>query len=288
MVAFLLTTNFSLRAQAPDRNKLISDLRTLSADEMMGRGTDTEGAAKARAYLISRFREMGISPAGITFEQPFSYSYNLGKATGINLYALIPGETEEIIVISAHYDHLGKTLGIIYNGADDNASGTAALLAMAAYYKKHKPKHTILLAAFDAEERHLEGAKAFFAKPPVDTKQIVANLNMDMISRSGTKELYIAGTYFSPELKAIVQKQDPMPGIRLRFGHDEPGKPENWTNSSDHGPFHQNGIPFLYFGVEDHPDYHKSSDTFDKIDQDFYFAAVSAILRISIAVDQEL
>ena len=276
------------QAQSPDRKSLMGDLETLSSDEMEGRGTGTEGAARARAYVISRFREMGLSPAGITYEQPFTYEYKGSDEEGINLYALIPGQSEEVIVISAHYDHLGTTMGFIYNGADDNASGTAAMLAMAAWYKAHPPKHTLLFAAFDAEERHLKGAKAFFRNPPVAVEKIVANLNMDMLSRSDKKELYVAGTYHYPALKAIVQQQEPAPGIRLLMGHDQPDKPANWTQSSDHGPFHNAGIPFLYFGVEDHPDYHKASDTFDKIDQDFYFKAVSTVLRLSIAVDEGL
>ena len=116
---------------------------------------------------------------------------------------------------------------------------------------------------------------------------MVLNVNLDMVSRNERDELYVAGTYHYPSLLPLVQRLAGEAPVTLRTGHDRPDLPsgDDWTLLSDHGPFHRAGIPFLYFGVEDHEDYHMPTDTFDKIDADFFVRAVETVRRALRALD---
>jgi len=143
----------------------------------------------------------------------------------------------------------------------------------------------LVFAAFDAEESGLQGAKAFVAKPDIALTSIKLNVNMDMISRSDKNELYVAGTYHYPQLAGSILNTNPA--IKIIKGHDDPKTGTNdWTHQSDQGAFHEKKIPFLYFGVEDHADYHKASDDFNKIHKDFYQRAVTAILETVKNIDK--
>ncbi|HUP10825.1 MAG TPA: M28 family peptidase, partial [Niastella sp.] len=204
--------------------------------------------------------------------------------------AMIPGSTypDQYYVISAHYDHLGVKNGQIYYGTDDNASGSACLLALAAYFKQHPPKHSFILASFDAEEKGLVGSRYFVAHPPVDSTKIILNVNMDMVSRNPKNEIYASGTYHYPFLKKYVDSIKTMTTVNVLLGHDNPAQGhDDWTNQSDHYPFHLAHIPFLYFGVEDHPDYHKPTDTFDKVDKGFYYRVCSMIKETIVLLDKQ-
>ena len=204
---------------------------------------------------------------------------------GTNLIGKIHGLQDEVIIISAHYDHLGRINGKTFNGADDNASGIAAMLSIATYFVTNPPKYTLVFAAFDAEEIGLQGAR-FFVKGYKGSK-IIANINMDMLSRSSKNELYACGTYHHPHFKTLLQSIDGDATVQLKYGHDNPqSSQQDWTYSSDHGAFHRRNIPFIYFGVEDHEDYHKFTDTADKIDQQFYANTVELILKFIIALDK--
>ena len=178
---------------------------------------------------------------------------------GVNLIAEIRGESDDVILVTAHFDHIGVRDGKVYNGADDNASGTSALLAFAEYLSQNSTKHTIILAALDAEEGGLNGAKALAADSTF-LERVKLNINMDMISQNDKDELYAVGTHHYPDLKPILEGVS-VEGLKLMFGHDRPEDGnQDWTFSSDHGPFHAKGIPFIYFGVEDHEHYHQATD----------------------------
>ncbi|PTS95317.1 peptidase M20, partial [Pedobacter sp. HMWF019] len=190
-----------------------------------------------------------------------------------------PGKTEEIMVISAHYDHLGIINNELYNGADDNASGIAGILKIAAYYAKSKPNKTLVFAAFDAGEQEWKGSKAFVANPPVELSKIALNINLDMISHNDHGILYAAGTFQHPELRSYITYTNP--DLKILFGHDNPKQSvDDWTNQSDQGSFAAVHIPFIYFGVEDHKDYHKPTDKMENINQTFFQNAANAILEI--------
>ena len=128
-----------------------------------------------------------------------------------------------MFVVSAHYDHLGIRDGVIYPGADDNASGVAVLLELAAYCRKNPFRRSIVFAAFDAEEGGLNGARAFVASPPIAKDRIALNVNLDMVSRSDKREIYIAGTFHTPDLKAPLEKVAKTARVKVLFGHDRPG-----------------------------------------------------------------
>lgn len=272
--------------------QLLRDIETLSADAMQGRGLGAPGGAMAREYVLKRFQEAGIKPFKDSYLQPFEFTNRAGKKfNGVNVVGFIEGKKfkDKYIVVTAHYDHVGVQKGEIYNGADDNASGTSALFAIAEYFKKNKPSHTIIFAAFDAEESGLRGARAFVANPPVAKESLILNLNMDMISRNDKNELYAVGTYHYPQLKPTLEKVAKTAKIKLLLGHDRPEQgSDDWTNQSDQGAFHAAKIPFIYFGVEDHKDYHKPTDDFQNIQPEFYVRAVETILEAVKGFDKDL
>jgi Zn-dependent M28 family amino/carboxypeptidase len=151
-------------------------------------------------------------------------------------------------------------------------------------------RHTAVFAALDAEELGLQGARAFLDRPIVPASRIAIDVNLDMVSRSDRNQIYAAGTYHSPWLVPILEDVRRRAAVTLLFGHDRPGSGtlDDWTMQSDHGVFHQAGVPFVYFGVEDHPDYHKPTDTADKIDPAFYRNVVEMLLDAVLALDVKL
>lgn len=290
----------SLAAAAPafagPGDKALDDVRILSADDMQGRAPGTPGSEKARAYILSRFAEIGLSPVGDKFEQPFSFAKRDGSAVqGVNLVARIKGTAKEAasgkaMVVSAHYDHLGVRHGEIYNGADDNASGVAGLLAVAEAFKVKRPKHDVIFAVVDAEESGLRGAKAFVAAPPVPLATIALDVNFDMLSKNPKNELYASGTAPFPYLKPILVKVATTAPVTLKLGHDTDadGKQNNWTDQSDHYAFGEKGVPWVYFGVEDHPEYHRPTDDFATVPQDFFKRSVATVVQASLALERDL
>jgi Zn-dependent M28 family amino/carboxypeptidase len=159
-----------------------------------------------------------------------------------------------------------------------------------AYYKKNQPQHTLVFAALDGEEEGLQGAKAFMQQPPVPAGKIVLNINMDMIGRNDKQELYVCGLAQFPELKAYFDAAVATGGpVKLLSGHDRKEEGAgNWLNQSDHYEFYKLKIPFLYFGVEDHPDYHRLSDEFAGIQPSFYYQAVLKVLSVLESADKGL
>ena len=268
-------------------DQLIGDLKTLSSDEMQGRKPGTIGHQLAMQYIVDRFESLELITDEDSYIQLFEISNNRTQLTGKNVIGKIAGKSDKIIVISAHYDHLGVRSGKVYSGADDNASGVAALLYLAEYFVQNTPNHTLVFAAFDIEESGLQGSK-YFAETMKKGK-VVLNVNMDMISRSDKKEIYACGTRHSPNLRPLLETVNiKHPMVNLKLGHDDSrSKHDDWTYLSDQAWFHKNNIPFIYFGVEDHSDYHKHTDTFDKIDTAFYTQVVELIQDFTIEFDTQ-
>lgn len=265
-----------------NEEKLLERLKTLSSDAFEGRRTGEEGSTKARAYIIEQFKALDAKGFGDKFEHPFTFTSRKDKKyNAVNVLAEFEGSEhpDTYIVVSAHYDHLGiNKEGEIFNGADDDASGVAALFAFAEYLSNHTPRHSIILAAFDAEELGLQGAKYFVDK--MKDSNIMLNLNMDMISRSVKDELYVVGGRYTKSLEDLIKNFDNPTSSKLLVGHDGSDDKDDWTFASDHGPFHKAGIPFLYFGDEDHPGYHNPTDDFKDITPEFYKNSVKMILGI--------
>ncbi|MEQ9309740.1 MAG: M28 family peptidase [Balneolaceae bacterium] len=281
----LLTCTVEKSVFKLDTDQLIEDIRTLSADDMQGRLVGTEGNAKARDYITKRFAQLAVPAFKGDYHHPFTITRANGNSvSGTNIIGFLEGESDSVIVISAHYDHLGVRDSLIFNGADDNASGVSGLLAISDYFSQNKPKHTMIFAAFDAEEGGLNGARAF-VQDSLFLQRVVLNINLDMISNNNMDEIYAVGTSHYPFLKPILESVDTVE-LTLSFGHDTPELGYNdWTFSSDHGPFHEKEIPFVYFGVEDHDHYHRHTDEFETIPQDFFKKSVQLILNAVIALD---
>ena len=286
------------KAEAPtskiiDGGRLLKDIEILSADDMEGRSADRSAMQKARDYVEKRFRESGIQPFAKDYQQEFDIKLRGSGSIvkGVNFVGQITGRKfpDKYIIVTAHYDHEGIKSGNIYNGADDNASGTAALFAIAEYFSKEKPGHSLIFVAFDAEEKGLVGSRHFVGNLPVKKDAILLNVNMDMISRNDKGELYASGAYHYPHLRPALEEAQKKAKVKLILGHDRPEQgPNDWTFQSDHGAFHREKIPFVYFGVEDHKDYHKPTDDFTSIQPAFYVKAVETVIETITLLDKKI
>lgn len=272
-----------------DSARLLSDLFRLAHDSMAGRAAMTPENAKARAFLVGEMRRLGLAPVAGGYEQPFTMARRNrpDSVRGVNVLAMVRGTStpDRYLVVSAHFDHVGTRNGSVFNGADDNASGTAALLQLAAHFQRNRPAHSIIFAFFDAEEMGLVGARAFVATPPVPLAQIVANVNMDMVARGDNGLLWAVGTAPYPQMKPVVESIVADPRVTVRMGFDTGSGRDNWTSQSDQGAFHAVGIPFVYFGVEDHPDYHQPGDDAEKVNAGFYYGAARTIASFVTRLD---
>jgi Zn-dependent M28 family amino/carboxypeptidase len=285
-------TTWKPKSKYFDAGQLLRDVEYLASDELEGRSADLPSMQKARDYVEKRFKESGLKPLRNSYKQEFQITERGSdkKIPGVNFIGEITGKkkSDKYILITAHYDHEGISKGEIYNGADDNASGTAALFAIAKYFSKKKPDHSLIFVAFDAEEKGLQGARHFVANLPVAKESIVLNINMDMISRNDKGELYASGAFHYPQLKPMLEAAQKKAKVKLLLGHDDPklGR-DNWTNQSDHAAFHAAQIPFIYFGVEDHKDYHRPTDDFANIQAEFYVKAVETVLNVIREIDRK-
>lgn len=279
-----------------DSDRLMAAVTTLADPKFQGRAAGSAGGTAARTWIVDRLMALGVQTVSGAYAHPFAFTRmtmsGRQEGTGANILGMCIGSepTLPYFVVSAHYDHLGVRNGQIYPGADDDASGVAVVLELAAFCQKSPFRHTVVFALFDAEEAGLQGAKAFFVKPPVPVDRIGLNVNLDMVSRNDKREIFISGTHHSPDLKPVLEEVAKRAPITVLFGHDKPvaiaGGVEDWTNQSDHGPFHDAKIPFVYFGVEDHADYHKPTDTADKINRGFFVDVAETILDAVIALDK--
>jgi hypothetical protein len=272
-----------------DSAQLMTDLSVLAADSMEGRATGTPGGARARRYLQARVAAIGLDTLRTGALQRFPPPEG---ATGeaANVLGFIAGRARpgRVILITAHYDHLGVRNGQVYNGADDNASGTAALLAIATWFRRHPPASTMMFVALDGEEEGLLGASAFLKARAVNPDSILIDVNLDMVSRSEKGELFAVGPKRYPGLATYLARTACTAPVALMLGHDQGwSSSEDWTSQSDQGVFHAIGIPFVYFGVEDHPDYHQPTDDVPRIDPAFFVGSSRAITLFVALLDAD-
>lgn len=281
---------FSSSYESITSQDLKNHLYIVASDEMEGRNTGSEGQKKAGRYLISEYQKMGVShpPVMSNFYQPIPSSY-FGTRRGVtypdseNILAYIEGSEKpnELIVISAHYDHVGKNKeGHVYNGADDDGSGTVALLEIAEAFSKAKkagkgPKRSILFLHVTAEEIGLLGSKYYSENPIYPLSNTVANLNIDMIGRSdpenaGKNYVYVIGSeMLSTDLKKISEAANTATTkLELNYKYDDPKDPNRLYYRSDHYHFAKNNIPVAFYFDGIHEDYHKITDDPEKIEYD--------------------
>lgn len=280
-----------------EKRRLEADVTRLAGPDFSGRGSWDDRREVAR-LIAERFRSQGLSPLFVphtdeprvtpspeTPPDPLGEYLQLvpGPAApgderpiserppyGWNVGAIIPGSdpdlAQEWIVVSAHFDHLGRRNGRVYPGADDNASGVAMLLELSRIWgSRERPRRSIALVAFDLEESLLWGSRWFAAHPPRPLESLKLFITADMIGRAlgnlPIDDIFVLGAEHGerlPELLATVPKH---PDLRVsRLGVDFIG------TRSDYGPFRDADIPFLFFSSGEHPDYHSPRDTADRVD----------------------
>jgi hypothetical protein len=267
-------------------NNIENDVAFLADDKLEGRQTGTDGEAKASAYLVTRYKELGLEPKGTEeYLQPFSFKPKTdphkeieftinadSTITGNNVIGFIDNNAETTIVIGAHYDHLGyggegslyrEKDKAIHNGADDNASGVAILLNLADRLKIKKDQSEIkdnnnyLFMAFSGEEMGLLGSNYFSKNPTINAESINYMINMDMVGRmkpDSTLAVYGVGT--SPMFKQTLKANNE----KFKLIENESG-----VGPSDHTSFYLIDVPVLHFFTGQHEDYHKPSDDFEKL-----------------------
>ncbi len=188
------------------------------------------------------------------------------RILGRNVFGFLPGSDpalrEEVVVVGAHYDHVGANPdGRVWNGADDNGSGSAALLgvAEAIALSSEPPRRSVLFVAFSGEELGLLGARWFLASGLLPPERIAAMVNLDMIGRSVGGSVHVLGSESAEGLAALVDREAAGLGLRHDFEN------EQFFDRSDQAPFYFQGVPVLFFNTDEHPDYHQPSDTWEKI-----------------------
>lgn len=273
-------------------------LKALSADNLIGRKFASEGSQKAQEYLVTSLKLAQISPFQGQYQHTFKHEKVFASTKqGTNIIGMVKGyaKPEQYIVLSAHYDHLGKSRGKIYNGADDNASGVAALLVYAKQIALAPLQHSVIFLFTDGEEIDLLGAKAFVKQQESLLNKIIININIDMIAGDKrTKKLH----YIHKGLDKVLSRQNyshfesftssTFP-IKMQYGFRAKMasgmKRVNWINASDHSAFYHQKIPVFYFGVGTHKNYHSPNDTFEKVNLDFYAKASQVILKYIEFID---
>ncbi len=271
-----------LVAQNTAADQLIEDVKFLSDDRLGGRLTGSPGADSAAAYLARRFEQIGLQPSPMGWLQPFTIAEDapvaqatqLGGATGFNVIGILPGRDpdlrEESVIVGAHYDHLGLGMfgaldpdssGLVHNGADDNASGAAALIHIARRLSGDPPKRTVVFIAFGGEELGLLGSGYYVRNPIYPLGRTVAMVNMDMIGRLRNNRLIVFGAETAVEFPALLDSLNWYAGFDLKASGDGYGP-------SDHASFYAAGLPVMHVFTDLHEDYHRASDEVYKISHD--------------------
>lgn len=252
----------------------------IGSAELEGRGPGSEGSRKASQYIADHVKEWGYAPAGTdgAWFQPFGEGRR-------NVAAFRAGSVDEVVVVGAHYDHLGTQGGKVMPGADDNASGTSTVLDVAEAVSKAKFPRGVLFIWFDGEENQLEGSRWWTSHPTIPIAKVVAMVNVDMIGRNETAKLYCG-----VEKDTSKQPRYPRLAEELRGVESKYGPAFDWTEfdpyikRSDHWPFMEKGVPALFFTGGLHADYHQAGDTLEKIN----FEKEERVGRIVVALVERL
>lgn len=285
LFSFVVLLFGSVSAQIVSIENLQKHIYILASDDYHGRGTGEKGEVKSAKYIVKQLKKLKLKPKGTKkFYQPFSFNLKLmnpddphgpmldkGEIKGKNVIGWVDNAAQYTVVIGAHYDHLGEgevggsreanPLGKIHHGADDNASGVAAMLELARYLQTNDriEEHNYVFIFFSGEEQGLHGSKFWSENPTVPLQNIHYMINMDMVGRldSVTRTLVIHGIGTSPDFGEHVNACNKT---NLSLVFDSSG-----VGPSDFTSFYRKDIPVLGFFTGQHADYHKESDTPDKI-----------------------
>ena len=290
-------------AKSINNKDLYKHIEVLSSDSLEGRETGKPGQKMAAEYIANHFKKIGIPPyKRKTYYQKFkvkserhickcddcdlAFFKRIFKSNqtirGENVLGYIEGSDlkEELLIITAHYDHLGNHDSLIFNGADDDASGVSAALEIAEAFMLAKkegngPRRSILIMPVSGEEKGLLGSRYYTDNPIYPLENTVANLNIDMIGRlddwhdNGNYVYLIGSDRLSYDLHNLNEKiNDEYIGIDLDYRFNDKDDPNRYYYRSDHYNFAKNNIPVIFYFNGVHEDYHKPSDTIEKIDFD--------------------
>ncbi|HEY5547181.1 MAG TPA: M28 family peptidase [Gemmatimonadaceae bacterium] len=283
-------------------------VNVIADDSMLGRNTPSRGLDLTANYIAAQFKRLGLKPGGDSGS--FIQRYPLGMAPmgGANggspptplgfdplsapnsvgiLRGTDPALRDQYIVVSAHMDHVGvngaSVKDSIWNGADDDASGTAGVLALAEALAKAPPRRSIIFLTVSGEEHGLWGSSWFTSHPPVPVDRIVANLNLDMIGRNWKDSIVVIGLEHSDLGGTLAKVNAAHPELGITAMRD-PWPQENFFGRSDHYNFARRGIPALFFFNGVHADYHQPSDSPEKIDAEKESRVVRLIYHMAVAV----
>ncbi len=266
---------------------LKKNLYVIASDEMEGRDTGSPGQKKAGEYMIDYYKSLGISypkTLGSYYQKiPADFMKKRGGGNlpdSENILAFIEGseKPEEIVVVSAHYDHVGTQNGVVYNGADDDGSGTVGVMEIAKAFQSAKkagnrPKRSVLFLHVTGEEHGLFGSEYYTDHPVFPLVNTVVDLNIDMIGRDdpenrGKQYVYVIGSeMLSSELKVINEAANKKTNnLELNYKYDDPDDTQRLYYRSDHYNFAKNNVPVAFFFDGIHEDYHKPTDDVEKID----------------------
>lgn len=268
-------------------DQLIADLTTLASRKMAGRRTGSDGHRLSYQYIIKRFNDIGLLPWQGSYTQRFAHP-KLGKRFGTNVLGLIQGQSnsEQYIVVTAHYDHLGGRGHHTYHGADDNASGVAMMLALATYLKDHEPQVSVLFVATDAEEKGLLGSEQLLASKTIDVKKVLLNINLDMVGRA--KRLYYFASWpksdpIHHQIKMIEQSCLISRRTHRSFSNT---KIIDYKKASDHYSFAKQGVDFVFVGGGQHAYYHTPRDTAASISPTRFSNRVGVVEQLYMIFEQ--
>jgi len=255
-------------------NRMLKHIEYLASDELKGRGLGTDEIDIAAEYIAEKFKEYGLQPMGNSYFQQFSHTFpDKGEMQMKNVVAIIPGTDEKLkdspVVLSAHYDHLGLgwpdvrkgNEGKIHYGADDNASGVSIMLEIArSMGKTVRPKRTIIFVAFTAEEAGLIGSRYFVSQLKKHYKgDVIADINLDTDGRLFDNKLMVINSSSAKEWKFVFMGTDYTTGVKTELITQD-------LDASDQVAFIEKGIPAVQLFSGPNEDYHRPSDTYDKID----------------------
>ncbi|MBO7193423.1 MAG: M20/M25/M40 family metallo-hydrolase [Bacteroidaceae bacterium] len=251
--------------QAVDARAIVE---ILASDSLQGRKAGEEGGLMAAEYITAMLGEWGVEPLG---DQGFLQPFTIGGCAMNNILAVIPGKSKEYVVVGAHYDHVGIDTTIVgdncFNGADDNASGVSAVLQIARAVKKMRktPERGIIFAFWDGEEKGLLGSK-YFVENCAFLSDVSAYMNFDMIGRGPVDKPKHLTYFYTASYPAFGDWLKEDMSVRAFSFIPDYRAWEKPTDGSDNAYFAKNGIPIVWYHTEGHPDYHRPSDTADKID----------------------
>lgn len=268
------------------RQDAVTYIGVLASDSLEGRKGGEPGGAKAAGYLKGMLDSIGIKPWRGKYFQPFTpsrfQSLSGKKLSLCNVLGYIPGKnSDEIVMVGAHYDHLGiranETNDSIYNGADDNASGVSTILQIAKAFvaSGQKPERTVVFALWDGEEMGLLGSSHFVEEhfsyipvPLLSPIPIKGYINCDMIGRNKNGDGAHVSVFYSDSKPVFGEWiKSGIETYSLKLTPDYPSL-DSSPGGSDHMPFMQKGVPVIFYNTDLHPDYHKPSDEADKINYD--------------------